>query len=195
MRFPLTKVKSKDIRWRTPKDNSTCSCQKFGHWFLIFGWGVSPWRGTYAGSLKDYRCKGFTYATLCNRAGLWVLMWGRVQYNILEEQNFCRALVFVWKTPWLAPRGFTLQNTTLRASLRFSKWHPFHSIIDLALSNPFQSMTVRITNLVQTPTTLWIVQKRNPLHFPYIHPLVVNILACLDVSRLAKSGGVASYQN
>ena len=43
--------------------------------------------------------------------------------------------------------------------------------------------------------TLWIVQKRKPLSFPHIHPLLVNMLACLDVSRLAKSGGVAAYQN
>ena len=96
----------------------------------------------------------------------------------------------------MTPRGFTLQNTTPRASLRFSKWHPFHSITYLALSNPFQSMTlVRIINLIQIPNALCIVQKRNPLHFPRIHPLLVNILARLDVSRLAKSGGVASYQN
>ena len=70
------------------------------------------------------------------------------------------------------------------------------STTDPALSNHFQSMTiVRIVNLIQIPNTLSIVQKGNPLHFPHIHPLPVNILACLDASRLAKSGGVAAYQS
>ena len=66
----------------------------------------------------------------------------------------------------LGPRGFTLQNTTPWASLKFPKWHPFHSITDPAWSNPFQSMTVmRIVNLIQTPNTLLIVQKKTPCIF------------------------------
>ena len=55
----------------------------------------------------------------------------------------------------LDPRGFTLQNTTPRATLQFSKWDPFHSITGQALSDPHQFMTiVRIVSLIQIPNTL-----------------------------------------
>ena len=78
------------------------------------------------------------------------------------------------------PRGFTLQNTAPRASLQFSKWHPFYSISDPPSSNHFPSMTVVIIlKPYSKPKYTWLV----------------NILACLDDSRLAKSGGVAAYQN
>ena len=33
------------------------------------------------------------------------------------------------------------------------------------------------------------------LFFPHTHPLLINSLACLDVSGVAKSGGVAAYRN
>ena len=85
------------------------------------------------------------------------------------------------------PQGLVcdFQNGTLLTPLLTWPW-----------ATLFQSMTVvRIINLVQIPNTLWKVKKRNPLHFPHIYPLLVNILACLDVSKLVKSGGVASYQN
>ena len=42
-------------------------------------------------------------------------------YSLLTSSMSCK------------PRGSTLQNTTPRARLQFSKWHPFHSITDPAL--------------------------------------------------------------
>ena len=69
---------------------------------------------------------------------------------------------WAWLTKEITfPRGFTLQNPIPRASLQFSKLHPFLSITDPALSNPFQSITVvRNVNLIQISNTLWIVQKK-----------------------------------
>ena len=119
----------------------------------------------------------------------------------IPSRAICKPWMSFHYTPQLHSilQDFSLPRGCSHLSAKRSKFRMpnflLFEVFRRTLKIPGENPVVRIINLVQIQNTLRIVQKRNPLHFLHIHPLLVNILACLDVSRLAKIGGVACYQN
>ena len=118
-------------------------------------------------------CKVF----LSSRANCNAVSWALVEASLNAARK--------WR------RGFTLQDTTPRASLQFSKWHGVEQ--PFSIHDSFWELLTLPVFKSQIHFELQF-RKWSPLHFPHIEPLLVNILACLDVSRLAKRGWVAAYQ-